>query len=72
MVEVTSKYGNAQHHGWNWQCWDRLPIISLEGSIEEFDGELSLRFGLCDDSIEVRLQGDNLVAQLRISSDMGK
>ncbi len=43
-----------------------------EDGIVEFVEELCVRFGLFDDSTQVRLQGDNSAAELTISSNMGK
>ncbi len=55
MDEATSKYRNAHLHRWNWQCWDRLPVVSAEDAINEFVEEPNLRFGLFDDNTEIRL-----------------
>ncbi len=40
--------------------------------IVEFVEQLSLRFRLFDDNTQMRLQGDDVAAELTISSKMGK
>ncbi len=61
MDKSKSKYGSAHRHRWNWQCWNKLPGVSAEGGIVDFVEELCLRFGLFDDSTQIRLQEDNLL-----------
>ncbi len=72
MDKAKSKHGSAHRHRWNWQCWNKLPGVSAEGGIVEFVMDLSLRFGLFVDSTQIRLQGDNLAAELTISMNMDK
>ncbi len=67
MDDVRNKYGNAPHHRWDLQCWDRLRVVSAEDDIVE---ELSLRFGDFHENIQSRLQGDDLAAELTIPSNM--
>ncbi len=57
MDKARSKFGNAHHHRWNWQCCDGMLVVSAEDGIVEFVEELCLRFRLFDDSIQVPLQG---------------
>ncbi len=71
IYEARNKYGNAHHRRWNWQCWDRSSVVSAEGDIVEFVEELILCYGLFNDNTRTSLQGDNLVAELTISSNMG-
>ncbi len=66
MEEVRSKHRIAHNHRCNWQCWDRLPVVWEEEGILEFVDELF------DDNTQIRLQGDNLAAELTMSSSMGK
>ncbi len=49
-----------------------VPGVTAEDGIVEFVMELCLRFGLYDDGTQIRLQGDNLAAELTISMNMGK
>ncbi len=72
MDKARSKNGNAHHHQCNWQKWDRSSVIRVEDSIIEFVEKLSLRFGLFDGNTQICLQGDNLMTELTISSNMGK
>ncbi len=72
MDKARSKHGSAHHHRWNWQCWNRLPGVSVADGIVEFVEKLCLRFEHFDDSTQFRLQGDNSAAELTVSSNMGK
>ncbi len=72
MEEVRRKHRNAHNHLCNWQCWDRLPVVRVEDGILEFVEEFSLRFGLLKSNTQIRLQADNLAAELAIFSNMGK
>ncbi len=72
MDKARSKHGSAHHHRFNWQCWNRLPSVSAEDSTVEFVEELCVRLGLFDDNTQIRLLRDNLAAELKISSSMGK
>ncbi len=70
MGKARSKHGSAHHH--RWQCWNKLAGVSVEDGIVEFVEEHCLRFGLFNDNIHIRLQGNNLAAELTIVSNMGK
>ncbi len=70
MDKARSKNGSAHHHRWNWRCWNRLPEVSAEYGIVKIVEELCLHLGFFDDNTQIRLQGDNLVAELTISSNV--
>ncbi len=46
-----------------------LTVVIVEDGIVE---ELSLRYGIFDDNTQIRFQGDNVAAELKVSSNMGK
>ncbi len=49
-----------------------MPVVSAEDGIVEFIEELCLHIGLFHDDTTIRLRGDNLAAELTISSNINK
>ncbi len=72
MEEIRGIYAKTHHHRLTWRSWHGLPVVRAEDGVVEFAEKFSLRFGLFDVNTQICLKGDNLMADMTISSNMGK